>query len=178
MMRWLSLGCVLVLVFDGAAAPIRQPHDRPDEADPLKVIALDQFPKDGIAAFGNWVIGHTPQEHGILVIHRHSRIGIYLPWAANSWINYRSVDGTSHILYPFPRTDSGQMQRDYDINRLLGKAPQTRIGPGNYKFQTWTVNVSHDRIDFNCSSMNGCRVTVRSDGSTFLFNDRVIGGQK
>jgi hypothetical protein len=177
MMRLLSFGCVLVLVFDGAAAPIRQPHDQPD-APELTPIALDQLPKKGVAAFGNWIVGHTPQEHGILVIHRQSRLGIYLPWAADSWVNYRSVDGVSYILNPFPRTDVGQMERDYDIDRMLSKAPQTRVAPGTNKFGEWTVTVAPDRIDFHCKAIQGCRMTVRSDGSTFVFNDRVIGGAK
>jgi hypothetical protein len=178
MMRLLTLACVLLLAFDGSAAPIRQPHDRPDEPEPLPPIALDQLPKKDVAAFGNWVVAQTSHEHGILVIHRQSRMGIYLAWAANSWVNYRSVDGVSYMLNPFPSTDVGRMERDYEINRLFSKPTQTRVAPGTHKFGQWTVTVTPDRIDFNCTALQGCRMSVRSDANTFTFNDREIGGAK
>jgi hypothetical protein len=177
MKKRMALVCVSLLLGVGAifAAPLREPHDHPD-APELRPIALDQLPKDGIAAFGNWVIGHTPQENGILVIHRHTRLGIYLPWAADSWVNYRSTEGVSYLLAP--RGNPSQMHRDYDIDRLLAKPPQTRIAAGTYKFGNWTVTVAEDRIDFHCSAAMGCRMTVRPGGNTFVFEDRVIGGPK
>ena len=157
------------------AVPIREPHDKPDAPLQLPPIALDQLPKDGVAVFGNWVIGHTPHENGVVIIHCQTRLGIYLPWASNGWVNYRTPEGVSYILWSSGGSDP--QGREYDMDRILGKPPHLRVAPGMYKFQTWNVTASDAAIEFQCTSM-GCRMTVRSDGTTFVHNNRVLGGPK
>src|SRR5947207_2631062 len=160
------------LAINSGAAPIREPHDKPDLPLQLSPIALDQLPKTDVAAFGNWVVGHTPQENGIILVHRQTRLSIYLPWASNGWINYRTPDNVSYILWSSGGSDP--QGRDYDIDRILSKPPQQRVGPGTYKFQMWNVSATDAAIEFHCTAM-GCRMTVRSDGMTFTHNNRVIG---
>jgi hypothetical protein len=157
------------------AVPIRDPHDKPDAPLQLPPIALDQLAKTDVAAFGNWVVGHTPHENGLVLIHRQTRLAIYLPWASNGWINYRTPDGVSYILWSSGGSDP--QGRDYDIDRILGKYAQQRVAPGMYKFQTWNVTANDAAIEFHCTAM-GCRMTVRSDGTTFVHNNRVLGGPK
>ena len=169
-----SLLLMLVAV-NADAVPIRDPHDKPDAPPQLAPIALDQLPKSDIAAFGNWVIGHTPSENGVILIHRQTRLAIYLPWASNGWLNYRTPDGVSYILWS--RGGSDPQGREYDIDRILSKPPQQRVAPGPYKFQSWNVVVADDVIEFQCTAM-GCRLIVRRDGTTFVHNDRVLGGPK
>jgi hypothetical protein len=137
--------------------------------------ALDQLPKDGALVFGNWVIGHTAHENGIILIQKQTRLAVYLPWASNGWVNYRSTDGTSYVLWS--RGGSDPQQRDYDIDRLLAKQPHGRIANGKFTFQNWTLIVTDETLQFQCSAM-GCRMTVRRDAPVFVHNDRTIGGVK
>ncbi|MBM3995950.1 MAG: hypothetical protein FJ303_17630 [Planctomycetes bacterium] len=169
---------VATLVTMGAlsagAAPIRMPlaQNEPTELPPVH---LTQMPKDSNLAFGRWIVGHAQAENGIVLIHKDTRLAIYLPWASNGWINYRTADGNSFVLWS--RGGSDPQGRDYDLNRILAKSPPGRIASGKYTFQTWTVTVTDFQIDFHCSSM-GCTMRIQRDPPSFTHNGRTIGAVK
>ncbi|MBI1831748.1 MAG: hypothetical protein HYR84_09895 [Planctomycetes bacterium] len=157
------------------AAPIRMPladDSAPHEPPP---IPLTQMPKDGNLAFGRWIVGNAQHENGLILIHKETRLAVYLPWASNGWINYRTGDGNSFVLWS--RGGSDPQGREYDLDRILAKPPPGRIAPGKYTFQSWAVTVTDLEIEFHCSAM-GCKMRIQRDIPAFTHNGRTIAAVK
>jgi hypothetical protein len=167
-----SFAFVLFVASPGLTAPRREPSGMSGGAIEIPAIPLDKLAKDGVIAFGDWVVGQTSHENGILLVHKQTRMGIYLPWASNGWINYRSADGTGHVHWS--QGGSAPQQRDYELDRLFAKPTQQRVAPGRYDFQTWNVTVTDDTMVLNCTNM-GCRLTIRRDVPAFTHNARTVG---
>lgn len=165
------LGCGTV---GGQAAPIRESHGYRGPMEEKPSIALNMLPKDQTATFGDWIIGHTPDEHGIILVHRPSKLAVYLPWASNGWVNYRGTDGISQVLYS--RGAPSPQGRDYNLDKLLAKPSPPRLSPGACEIQQWTVTVTEDSIQFHCKAMN-CRMIIPRFAGNFTHNNRTIGGQ-
>jgi hypothetical protein len=157
-----------------AAVPDRAPRMEP-APDQLPTIALDQLAKEGGVLFGDWLVCRNIDENGLIIIHRQSKLAIYLPWASNGWVNYRTSDGVSYVLWS--RGGADPQQRNYYLDKLLAQPPPARLAAGKHTFQSWTVTVNDDVIDFHCSSMN-CRMSVQRHASDFTHNGRTIGNVK
>src|SRR5262249_15543558 len=174
---WFALAC-FTLGFGATrsdAVPDRAPSVKYEEPEQLKAIALNDIPKEGFAVFGGWLVCSNIDEHGVIVIHRQTRLAIYLPWASNGWINYRTADGTSYVLWTHGTSDP--QNRNYYFEKFIDKPPQARLAPGTHKFNQWTVTVTASAMEFHCAALN-CRMTIRANESTFTHNKRTVSAVK
>jgi hypothetical protein len=159
---------------DCHAVPDRARRPEQPMPDDLPPVALDQLTKQGAAQFGDWLVCKNIDENGLIIIQRQSKLAIYLPWASNGWVNYRTADGTSYVLWS--KGGSDPQQRNYYLDKLLAQPPPGRLVAGKHTFQAWTVTVADDAIEFQCSAM-GCRMTVRRHDPGFVHNGRSIGNK-
>ncbi len=162
-----------VVVAASPAAPNREPSGKsgPEELRPIELTRLD---KDGGAHFGDWLVwNHNQGGHSIYFINRKTGLTVYLPWSSNGWLNFRTGDGTWHVLYP-TGAPSLQDRRDLDIQKFLGKQPPAvRVAPGNYKIQNWTITVTDDAMEIHTPNVRST-INLRATAPEFMHNGRTI----
>lgn len=162
----------LCIAGNAIAAPIRESPRNP-EVEEKPSVPLEKLAKDQTASFGDWTVGHAHEENGLILIHRPSKLAVYLPWSSNGWVNYRTGDGTSRVLYS--RGDSQPQGREYHLDKLLAKPAPMNLAAGVHTLQMWTVTVTAETMEFHCKAMN-CRMTIRRSEAKFTHNSRTIGG--
>lgn len=166
------VGTLSIAVSVGAA-PVRQRVNMPEPELPPP-IELDKIAPNNGAVYGDWVFWrYDDGGRSIMFVNQKTKMLVYLTFASNGWVNYRTGGGAWHVLFP-SGGPSLQNRDDLQANRFKDKMPSHSLASGKVIIQNWTITITPESVEMFCPSVRS-QIIVRPHAAEFVHNNRVIG---